>query len=253
MISIKFILVLLAFTLIEINCVNPLVLNKENEGDIIDIAKAALKALEKIVDGISSFSLVTLDTLESVIKTLETLVLKFAKVEIDQIGNQIFAKLDELKKGANIIAVDIIDCTEDREEDLKQLLVTFLNDTGKCAVDRVNEVLDSLAVVVKDIKSINEEVKNITAELEDCEKASNTTACVIKVIEDIEKAATDIPPEVTEDINKAKKKVNELENYLFECEHDTINQLEITSQEIYNGIVECVEGKLIHPSVTYLS
>ncbi|KAJ8955081.1 hypothetical protein NQ314_006961, partial [Rhamnusium bicolor] len=57
-------------------------------------------------------------------------------------------------------------------------------------------------------------------------------------------AAIKIPPKVTEDINKSKKVVNELEDYLFECYHDNYNILEITAMEIYKGIVECINDKL---------
>lgn len=77
--------------------------------------------------------------------------------------------------------MDIIDCTEGREQDLKDLLVTFLNKTGDCAVNRINEVLDSFATVVVDIRNINEEIKTITVKLDECGTDANPTACVIEV------------------------------------------------------------------------
>lgn len=78
--------------------------------------------------------------------------------------------------------VDIINCTEDREHDLKDLLAGFLNKTGDCVVMRADEVLDSLETVVVDIRNVSEDVKNITAQLEDCEKESDAIACIIEVI-----------------------------------------------------------------------
>lgn len=58
-----------------------------------------MQALEKIVEGVTTFSLLTLNGLETTLKNLEGLVLKVAKFEVDKVGDQIFEKLDELKKG----------------------------------------------------------------------------------------------------------------------------------------------------------
>lgn len=72
------------------------------------------------------------------------------------------------------------------------------------------------------------------------------------MIEEIENAAAVIPGKVSEDEKLAKKRVDELVNYLFECEHDNVNELEMKSQEIFNGIVECVEEKISNPDVVYI-
>ncbi|XP_018573111.1 uncharacterized protein LOC108912357 [Anoplophora glabripennis] len=252
MISLKLFSVLSTFLLLQVQC-DILLHGDTNEEKIIDIAEIALKALEKIVDTLTNVSFTTLKTLESTIRSTERLILKFAKFEIDELSDEIFQKLDEIKKEANIIAVDIIDCTEDREQDLKDMLANFLNRTGDCAVNRVNEVLDSLGIVVMDIHNVNDEVKNITVQLENCENDSNAVACIIEVIKIIQKEATEVPAKLREDVDEAEKKVNELIDYLFECEHDNINELEMVVQEIYNGIVECVQGKILTPDVILLN
>lgn len=57
----------------------------------------------------------------------------------------------------------------------------FVNKTGDCAVERIDEVLDSVAAVVLDIQNISEEIQSISVKLEECQTDANATACVIKV------------------------------------------------------------------------
>lgn len=248
MVSLQLFSVLSAFLLLQVQC-DVLSHDDKIKGSFIDFAKAALKVLEEIVDSLTNVSLEALKTLESTLKSAETLILKIAEFEVNELGDEIFQKLDEIKKEANVFVVDILNCTEDREQDLKDLLAGLLNKTGDCVVMRADEVLDSLETVVVDIRNVSEDVKNITAQLEDCEKESDATACIIEVIKTIQKETSEIPAKLSKDVAEAEEKVNDLIDYLFECEHDNINELEMKSQEIYNGIVECIEGKLLRPNI----
>ncbi|KAJ8960643.1 hypothetical protein NQ318_013935 [Aromia moschata] len=205
-------------------------------------AADALKDLEKIISAVTEIALVAIRGLESSLKIIQQFAVKVAKDLIDTVGDDIFKKLDELKKDALSFGVDIIDCTEDREEDIKQLLVVFLNKTADCAIDRVNEVIESMADIVLDVQNANEELKNLTQRLDDCAKTD--IECIEEVLKEIGNTALEIPDKVKEDIKKTQQKMDELVDYLFECEHDNYNQLQITSQEIFNGIVECVEHKM---------
>ncbi|KAJ8921549.1 hypothetical protein NQ315_003169 [Exocentrus adspersus] len=224
------------------------------DDDYFNIVLTALHLLEEVTEGVTKVALITLSSLKSTVKSLENFVVEFAKYEINQLGDNLFGQLDKLKKNASVV-VDIISCTEDREADIKALLLVFLNKTGDCAVNRIDDVLDVLITVGEDIQNINDEVKNISSELDNCEEDSTASKCLLKLIESIEKATKELPAKISDDVEQAKKMVDELINYLYECEHDNYNKLEIEAQEIYIGIVECVEKQNItsqHRLLAYL-
>ncbi|KAJ8985321.1 hypothetical protein NQ317_008351 [Molorchus minor] len=145
----------------------------------------------------------TVESLQNALQDVQVVIAANVKVVVDELGDEIFDHLAEIKKEASAIGVNIINCTEDREKDIKQLFVDFYNKTTECAVERIDEVLDSFRAILNDIQKGNSEFKNLTQRMDDCGK---DVACMEQVIQEIAKVIQEMPNTVMGDIKKANKK-----------------------------------------------
>lgn len=202
-----------------------------------------IKKLNQVVSNAINGVISKLQGLKDKIIQLQKDAVHLAQIQINKIVDGVLAHLEKLKEDAAALDVDISECVDENEKDIKLLAGTIFLDTASCITRNTFKAFKILEDAMDATKDIMKDVNDLEDDYQKCQSAF----CYIKMSYEVSKLLVSLPLRGTKLFLRAQQTLILIQLEITACVGDKIMALQDDLEPTLDAVNKCIADKIGEP------
>lgn len=208
--------------------------------NISGIVRELIQKLNNVVKKAFDDAVSKLEGMKEALKNFTFAILAKVQQHIQDVVDDVFAQFGKLKEYAVAFGVDVSDCIDDSEQDIKLIAGQIFFDTTTCVTKKMFKAFDILDDSMAAIKAVIKDVSDLEKKFEQCEDS----LCYLKASAQVTGFIASLPVRIAKLTMSTHKTIIQIQLEITFCEAEKLSELKTILLPAIEKVNLCIANKI---------